>query len=51
MRTWTATASPGLNTDHWDGTDGAGRAVAGGVYLCEVTAEATTERIRLTLIR
>lgn len=42
---------PGTFSITWDGTDGRGRSVPGGVYLVHMTADETRETIELVLVR
>ena len=40
----------GVHTAHWDGADGVGHALGGGIYFCRITAGpfAATRRLVLT---
>jgi len=42
---------PGVHTAAWDGRDGAGRAVASGIYLCRMTGPGVALRSRSVIVR
>jgi flagellar hook assembly protein FlgD len=42
---------PGLQSVSWDGTDGAGRSVASGVYLYRLNMGSHSESRRMVLVR
>jgi hypothetical protein len=43
--------TPGTHASEWDGRDGAGTAVAPGLYLVQLTVGAESRRTRITLLR
>lgn len=44
-------AAGGRHTARWDGTDGAGRAVTSGIYLCRLEVSGFSQTRRLMLLR